>query len=167
MTTRQIRKTCEALVDRLHLPVPFSTAALIEELSAVRGRPIRIHTLPTSLAGTACGLWIATDTSDEIYVEEHTTQFHRDHIILHEIGHILLEHGTAEEVDPRSALAQLFPHVSPTLINRLLARNNYTSEQEQEAELVASLIHAAAERLTPSSPSGVSGELKAALGIQG
>lgn len=49
---------------------------------------------------------------------------------------------------------------------RLLGRTSYTSEQEQEAELVASLIHSAAGMLPPSSSPGVRGTLEVALGIR-
>ncbi|GAA3081815.1 hypothetical protein GCM10020000_79670 [Streptomyces olivoverticillatus] len=166
VTTRQIRRKCQTLVDTLNLPSPFSIGTLIHEISSTRGRPIRVNTLPTELSGAACGLWIATDASDEIYVEKYTTQFHQEHIILHEIGHMLWDHDITSQ-ESKSTLTDLLPSISPSLINRLLARSNYTAEQEQEAELVASLIHAAAETSTPSPLSGVCGELEAALGIRG
>lgn len=165
MTTRQVRKRCQTLVSELDLPSPFSVDALVHELSVRRGRPIRIHTLPIGSALNACGLWIATDTVDNIYVEEKTTKFHQEHIVLHEIGHILWDHGISDE-ETQSALTTLLPSISPHMISRLLARNNYTTEQEQEAELVASLIHSAAGMLPPSSSTGVRGALEIALGIR-
>lgn len=166
MTTRQIRKRCQALVDGLTLPVPFSVDALVEELAAQRGRPIHLLALPNGMVVNACGLWIATETHDEIYVEEKTTPLHREHIILHEIGHILCDHEAAEE-GGQVSLSKFLPDLSPELIERLLARTNYTSQQEQEAELVASLIRTAAgTRTGPSAAGGALGELEAALGIR-
>ncbi|WP_246103373.1 ImmA/IrrE family metallo-endopeptidase [Streptomyces piniterrae] len=165
MTTRQVRKRCQAVVSELELPSPFSVDALVHELSVRRGRPIQIRTLPIGSAINACGLWIATDASDNIYIEENATKFHQEHIILHEIGHILCDHGITDQ-ETQSALTTLLPSISPHMISRLLGRTNYTTEQEQEAELVASLIHAAAQRLIPSPSKGVRGELKAALGIR-
>ncbi|MET7765714.1 hypothetical protein ABZS71_28220 [Streptomyces sp. NPDC005393] len=164
MTTRQIRKRCQALIDTLNLPRPFSVDALVQQLSARRGRPIRIHTVPIGFATNACGLWISTNLSDDIYVEEKATKFHQEHIILHEIGHILFGHGITDQ-ETRGALTTLLPGLSYDLISRVLARTNYTTEQEQEAELVASLIHAAAGTLARSLSTGVRGELEAALGI--
>ncbi|TXC97461.1 ImmA/IrrE family metallo-endopeptidase [Streptomyces sp. ISID311] len=165
MTTRQVRKRCQALVSALDLPRPFSVEALIHELSVRRGRPIQIHTVSLGSSLNACGLWIATKASDDIYVEEKTTKFHQEHIILHEIGHILCDHSITDQ-ENQGALSALLPSISPELISRLLARTNYTTEQEQEAELVASLIHAAAGMLTPSPSTGVRGALEAALGIR-
>lgn len=147
------------MVDGLNLPVPFSVDALVDELARQRRRPIHLFALPPAMVLNACGLWIATDTHDEIYVEEKTTSLHRDHIVLHEIGHILCDHESGEDISP----ARLLPDLSPELIERLLARTNYTSEQEQEAELVASLIRTA---VTSAASDGVRGELEAALGIR-
>ncbi|MCL7494764.1 hypothetical protein AB0K49_18300 [Streptomyces decoyicus] len=165
MTARQTRKRCQALVNTLELPRPFSVDALVCELSAHRGRPIRIHTVPISDATNACGLWVSTDVSDDIYVEKKTTKFHQEHIILHEIGHILWNHCITDQ-ETRSALSTLFPNLSPDMVGRLLARTNYTTEQEQEAELMASLIHATAKKLVRPLSTGVCGELEAALGIR-
>lgn len=162
MTTQQVRKRCQALVDGLNLPVPFSVDALVDELAAQRERPIHLFALPTGLIVNACGLWIATRTHDEIYVEEKTTPLHREHILLHEIGHILCGHEAGEDV----SLAKFLPDLSPELVQRLLARTNYTSQQEQEAELVASLIRTAAGTATSTASDGVRGELEAALGIR-
>jgi hypothetical protein len=93
MVTAKIRRRCEALVRTLELPSPFSVDALVRGLSAQRARPIRVHALPAGLADEACGLWIAGADGDDIYVEEKTTAFHREHIVLHEIGHLLCDHG--------------------------------------------------------------------------
>lgn len=165
MTARQTRKRCQALVNTLELPRPFSVDSLVRDLSARRGRPIRIHAVAISAAANACGLWISTDVSDDIYVEKKTTKFHQEHIILHEIGHILWDHSITDQ-ETRSALSTLFPNLSPDMIGRLLARTNYTTEQEQEAELVASLIHATAGKLARSPSTGIRGELEASLGIR-
>jgi hypothetical protein len=166
MTTRQIRKRCEALVSALDLPNPFSIDALVHQLSVQRGRPIHIHTVPIGSAINACGLWIATSTHDTIYVEEKTTKFHQEHIILHEVAHILWDHRITDQ-ESLGTLTTLLPSISPDLIRRLLARTNYTTGQEQEAELVASLIHATARTRAPSPSTGVRGTLEAALGIRG
>jgi hypothetical protein len=165
MTTRRIRKKCRALVNGLRLPRPFTVDALVAELAERRGRPIELRILPAGTAGNACGLWIGTDTRDEIYVEENTSPFHREHIVLHEIGHMLCEHE-ANHQDEHGSLGRLLPDLSPALISRILGRTNYTSEQEQEAELVASLIRTAAAAHAPPPSAGVRGELEIALGIR-
>ncbi|MFF7976215.1 hypothetical protein [Streptomyces sp. NPDC007905] len=165
MTTRKVRKRCEALVSALDIPSPFSADAFVDELSVRRGRPIRIHTVPIGSAISACGLWIAADTHDTIYVEEKATKFHQEHIVLHEVGHILWDHRITDQ-ETRGALSTLLPSISPDMISRLLARTNYSTEQEQEAELLASLIHSTASMRAPSPSAGVRGALEAALGIR-
>ncbi|WP_285742175.1 hypothetical protein [Lentzea sp. NBRC 105346] len=162
MISRQVRKRCQALVDGLALPEPFSVDALVDSIAALRNRPIHLFALPPGMVVNACGLWIATESHDEIYVEEKTTPLHREHILLHEIGHILCDHESGEDVP----LARFLPDLSPELVERLLARTNYTSEQEQEAELVASLIRTAAGVANEAASDGVRGELEAALGIR-
>ncbi|MGW1055182.1 hypothetical protein [Streptomyces sp. NPDC002521] len=102
---------------------------------------------------------------DTIYVEEKTTKFHQEHIILHEVAHILWDHRISDQETLR-ALTTLLPGISPDLIRRLLARTNYTTGQEQEAELVASLIRATTGMRAPSPSAGVRGTLEAALGIR-
>jgi hypothetical protein len=166
MVTPKIRKRCEALVRTLDLPSPFSVDALVEKLSAQRGRPIRVHALPAGLAEEACGMWIATDDGDDVYVEEKTTAFHREHIVLHEIGHLLCDHGGAADPDAGSAVSRLLPSLDPAMISRILARTDYTTEEEQEAELVATLIRSTAAMFAPSAARGARGNLEAALGIR-
>lgn len=100
---------------------------------------------------------------DVIYVEEKTSRLHRDHIVLHEIGHLLRDHPGPGGAHP---LARVLPDLSPELIERLLTRTAYTTDEEQEAELIASLIRTAA-RAQRSWTSGVLGEFETALGLRG
>lgn len=84
------------------------------------------------------GVWLSTDRADYIFCEQQTTPAHRTHIIIHEICHLLLEHGSREvESD---ALSALFPDLDARLVRRLLLRSSYNSREEQEAEFLASLI---------------------------
>ncbi|MGW5446082.1 hypothetical protein [Streptomyces asiaticus] len=64
-------------------------------LAAQRARPLRLHPLPAEAAATgACGLWLATDAEDHIFYERRTVPLHQEHIVLHEIGHLLFNHRT-------------------------------------------------------------------------
>ncbi|WP_162562076.1 ImmA/IrrE family metallo-endopeptidase [Salinispora vitiensis] len=45
-----------------------------------------------------CGLWVTTATKDYIAFERQTSPAHQDHIVLHELGHILCGH-TGDLVD--------------------------------------------------------------------
>ncbi|MGH3844705.1 MAG: hypothetical protein ACRDS0_25175 [Pseudonocardiaceae bacterium] len=59
----------------------------------------------------------------------------------------------------------LFPDLSPQLIRDLLCRTGYSDIQEEEAEIMASLIKAIAAKGEVSSPPGVLGGLESALGF--
>ncbi|UQI45537.1 hypothetical protein M1P56_14855 [Streptomyces sp. HU2014] len=209
----QLHRRCQAVLDQLTLPRPFSIDALCEELSRSRDRPLHLHALPDQAAdGNICGLWLATPTDDHIFYEQRTTQIHQEHIILHEIGHMLFDHhgirpttpppgvltgggagalafpgprkrggakardtavagAGAETGDSGTAVGEnagvqaLLPDLSPQLIQRLLGRASYTTRQEQEAEMLATLLRIRASTLPETgTPQDVLGRLGAALG---
>ncbi|WP_285505399.1 ImmA/IrrE family metallo-endopeptidase [Actinokineospora sp. NBRC 105648] len=164
MITRRGYRRCRALVAELALPRPFSVTALVRGLAERRGRPIDIGTLPAGLTVNACGAWLQLDTRDVIFVEANTTPFHRDHIVLHEIGHMLCDHRGGP-LDIAAELGRFLPDLSPALVRRLLARTSYSTDEEQEAELVASLIRTAAQTQAPGGSTGALSELEAALGL--
>ncbi|MEU5087753.1 hypothetical protein [Streptomyces sp. NPDC021356] len=110
-------------------------------------------------------MWLATETGDHIFFETHTTPLHQEHIILHEIAHLLFDHGSQASL--AVDLTHLFTDLSPATVRRLLGRTSYTTVQEQEAEMLASLIRTATERQGGSPPTGVLGNLEAALGVGG
>lgn len=134
------------MVRGMRLPSPFSVRALCDQLAEERGRGIHIHLLPMrSDEGIPCGTWLATDEADHIFVVKGTSAFHRGHIVLHEIGHMLRGHGSPLET---SALLT-GQDIDPARIRQILNRSRYDEEEEREAELVASLIQARIAREQP------------------
>ncbi len=134
---RKMRSRCRRIVSDLRLPHPFSASRLVAAISAQRGRPLELIALP-SLERLPCGLLIATDHTDYIGYPA-STPLHQLHIVLHEIGHLLCGHLDGTGLNP-TATAALTPHLSPELVRKVLGRDRYADEQEQEAELLASLI---------------------------
>lgn len=90
--------------------------------------------------GAPCGLCIPAKAVDYVFVAGGTTRYHRDHIALHEIGHLLLEHENDVELTDLAHL--LAPGIDPALVERILGRTAYASRQEWEAEYFATLVHA-------------------------
>jgi hypothetical protein len=117
--------------------VPFEVDALCNRIAARRGRPIRL--LPIAGLTGVCGLWIATDATDIIFYEQDTTPPHREHIVLHELSHLVCDHYPAS-LSLAEQARMLLPDLDPALVRRVLGRTGYSSEQEREAELLASLI---------------------------
>ncbi|MEV7617268.1 hypothetical protein [Streptomyces sp. NPDC089799] len=157
---------CAGLLDALPLPAgtPVTVDALRTAIEEQRGRPLVLSALPERAGETAglCGLWIALGDADHIFYETSTSPLHQQHIILHEIAHLLLDHGNTgggdgegdgtgdqgtdgqEAADAQWAgITGLFPGLDPAMVSRLLARGrtDYTEIQERQAELMATLIH--------------------------
>ncbi|GAA0896580.1 MULTISPECIES: hypothetical protein [Streptomyces violaceusniger group] len=102
---------------------------------------------------------------DALFYQKETTRVHQDHIILHEVGHILADHqdsGNLGEENPGPGTDD-----PSTLITRELRRTCYTEDYEREAELVATIIQEWAvviDYITPRTPEVDSlGPLRSAL----
>lgn len=156
---RSLRKQCLDLVRRIDIPVPWDFGEFCELLERRRGRPLRI--MPSSipaLPGAPCGVCIPAETTDYVFVVDGTTSYHREHIALHEIGHLLFGHQ-GDGVGLSDLAHLLTPDIDPALIERIFGRTAYSSRQEQEAEYFATLIHAQVEH---SAGVPVAGDPKAA-----
>lgn len=134
----RLRKRCTALVRQLRLPDPFSVSALCDSIATQRGRKLYLHPLakPDGVVDMPCGMWVATDVADHVFFEQQTSTFHQEHIILHELGHMICGHTITaldEGFDPSSA-------DTGEIVGHALARASYNTVQEREAELVATLI---------------------------
>ncbi len=164
----KLRRRCEALLEQLDPPRPFSLDLLCRSLEEQRGRALHLHPLPLEAATAgACGLWLATGRDDHIFFEQQTTRAHQEHIVLHEIGHMLFDHHSVQ-TDELGGLTTLLPDLSPRLIERLLGRTDYTRREEQEAEMFASVLgtwQAGLRGGNPGDGAGSRNPLEAALGV--
>ena len=116
------------------MPVPFDQDRFLAGLSAQRSRPVEV--LPVK-AGTdvPCGLMVSTDAADYIFVPANTTALHRQHIVFHEVAHLLCRHiGT-----PTLPVAAL-PGLAKGLGVGESGHRGYTDLHEREAELVATFL---------------------------
>ena len=134
---RRLRRRCLELARDLPLPAPFDVHELCRRVAARRGRPMLL--VPVAGLTGVCGLWIATGATDLICYERDTTRPHQDHIILHELSHVLCDHLPVDLADSTHAQA-LFPDLDPAMVRAVLGRAGYSSEQEREAETLASVI---------------------------
>ncbi|MEV5880101.1 regulator component [Streptomyces sp. NPDC052101] len=114
-----------------------------ERVEELRGRPLILRELPDQVASAgACGLWLGTDDADYVFYETRTVPFHQQHIILHELAHVLCDHGGVMDMGGAFA-GPVFNDLQSHLVKRLMARTSYTTAEEQEAEMIASLIQSA------------------------
>ncbi|MCZ1012559.1 ImmA/IrrE family metallo-endopeptidase [Streptomyces lydicus] len=99
-------------------------------------------------ASDPCGLWIACDDADYIVYEANTSKLHQEHIIAHELAHIICCHRGTGELD-EATMSQLFPDLNPEVLRDIFGRTSYSDIQEEEAEIMASLILERANRRPP------------------
>lgn len=134
---RELRRRVRRELQALEIQPPLRVDVVCQRLGERRGRPIRLVAYPIPVPGPF-GLWIATTSADYILYQAETTRVHQDHIILHEVGHILAGHVSADTDD--SVWTQLMPNIAPEVIRRMLRRTSYDAAHEREAELVATII---------------------------
>lgn len=132
----RLRRAVKQLLRELELEIPLDVRELCERLARRRGRRIELMSYPLPVPGVF-GLWIGTATADYILYQQETTPAHQDHIILHEIGHIISGHdgGGADEL-----WGQVFGELPPGTVRRALRREGYGPAIEREAEMVATVI---------------------------
>ena len=138
MADRGIRKRCETILVELDLPDALGVRDLCDVIAERQGRPI--HLLGESLpAESPCGIAVRTERFDAIFYEANTSRLHQDHIIRHELGHLICGHLTAPILDAEASLL-LLPNLDPALVQAVLGRTNYSEIEEKEAETIASLL---------------------------
>lgn len=128
----------------IKIPSPFDIVKFCEAVAEHRGRPLVVEAVEgvSEADGELCGLWIEFDHADYIAHEASTSPLHRDHIVLHEVSHMLLGHTGSTE-GPGPDLATLFTGINPDTVRNVLGRANFSTPQEREAEQLATRIAAA------------------------
>ncbi|WHT18367.1 ImmA/IrrE family metallo-endopeptidase [Crossiella sp. CA-258035] len=156
-------RRCAQIVSTVDIPRPFSVPALVAALAARRGRPIELIPL-AARPDTPCGVLAATDRADYVFYAADTSPLHQEHILLHELGHLLCGHAGSGELHETVARV-LMPNLPVELVRRVLGRTGYAQQQEQEAELVASMVmHQARREQGPAPVSGGLARLRSAFG---
>jgi hypothetical protein len=158
--TREIRRLlrhCESRFAEWRLPASSTITTVTQEVSRRRGRPI--HLIPLALgADQPSGLSLTLATMDVVVYEAETSRTHQEHIIAHELAHIMCGHTGIMSIDENVARL-IFPNLDPGLVRDMLNRAGYGDEHELEAEIMASVIlrrmNARPERTGPTPPAEV------------
>lgn len=169
---RALRKRCERMLSQLDLPEAFDLELLLARLAQRRGRPLRLLPLLPGLRDEPSGMWVPLPDEDVIFAESSVSGWYRDHVVFHEVGHMLWAHtGSVREVT--SWLGQY--GVTGGAGTRVALRCSTSAvEQEREAEMVALLLQARisqeplstapVSQSTPAEVAAVLNRLAAALG---
>ncbi|MBY4212613.1 hypothetical protein HQO27_01750 [Rhodococcus fascians] len=103
------------------------------------------------LQGAPCGLWLAYSGFDEIVYDSGTSEYHIDHTILHEVGHMVLDHNGDDGDSGLLTIQRLLPNIDASAIQKVLSRSHFDDVEESEAEMFADLLMAGS--YTPYRPS--------------
>lgn len=162
MRERVLRRRCRELLKQLDISPPLDVHELCRRVGVVRGKPIRLVAYPIPVPGPF-GVWIATGSADYILYQQETSPSHQNHIILHELGHIIAGHSSDEsddvllgELDTTPSLDVLrarIPELEPDAVRRALRRTSYDDEHERDAETVATIVLEWASVLDTVAPS--------------
>jgi hypothetical protein len=132
-----LRRRCAARLHHLALPVPFDLERFCALLAERRGRPL--HVRPVAAGLGPHGFWAATTSADYVFYAEETSPLHRLHIILHELAHIVCAHRPPRLEDVPFP-TDLFSDLDPETVRLLLQRAAYSTEEEREAEVLATML---------------------------
>ncbi|QBS44293.1 CUE domain-containing protein [Nocardia sp. CS682] len=126
----------------LEVPRPWNLATFVAHVAERVGKPILIvPQQDLTTGGFPCGLVVERADDIVIAYDAASTGYHTDHIVMHEIAHLLLDHaGFVSPGAQRRTLAALFPDLDIDSVLRVLARSNYDDVDENQAELFASML---------------------------
>ena len=158
MKPSSVRRRCAAALRDVEVPAPFDLGLFCDNLAARRGRRLYLHPFNVDVATKVpCGVYLSLRDEDHIFFDARTSPLHRDHIVLHELSHMLLGHASDSHL--HATLGRLMPAIDQRTLETVLARTSYSTEHEQEAEFLATLIAGAARSRargggegTPASP---------------
>lgn len=138
MNREQSRRECSALVASLDLPDPFDLEDFCTRLGQQIGRSIVLMS-HSMVIGGLCGAWMRTARADYVFYEDDTSLLHQQHIVFHEIGHILRSHVPGKELS-KDVARTIAAGMKVSDVFRVLGRDSYDEDDEFEAELIATLI---------------------------
>ncbi|WP_378740633.1 hypothetical protein [Nocardia brasiliensis] len=138
------RARLQSLVDRLELPADWTAEEFFASVERLRGRRIMRLPLPSAAPVGLCGLWLACQDHDVIFLRGSPDPAVQVHVGLHEVGHMLLDHGGDRSLSGSELAAVLTGiELSAIDISQVQAArgvSSYATTEEYEAELLATLI---------------------------
>jgi hypothetical protein len=147
------RARLQSFVDRLELPVDWTTGEFFASVERMRGRRIVQMLLPPAAPVGLCGLWLACRDHDVILLRQSSDPLVELHVALHEVSHMLLGHGqdTSLSTVEWTTLANELALDQEIDLSTVRARgvSSYASTDEYEAELLATLIGFRARTVGP------------------
>ncbi|WP_051366881.1 ImmA/IrrE family metallo-endopeptidase [Hamadaea tsunoensis] len=87
-----LQRRCDSLAASLCPPVPWSLDGFVNHVRDLRDRRILLYAQP--LPAGVSSFWFRAGPADHIvYARDAQSPHHRDHLVMHEIAHMLLGHA--------------------------------------------------------------------------
>jgi hypothetical protein len=117
----------------------FELDHFVKYVQTARGRLLVV--LPYPFASTLFGLWIPGEITDYVFYSSRTHPIHQAHIVLHEIGHMLLKHRLRplKDILPPELWVEFQQVGLQGHVRSALSASSYNDE-EQECELFVSYL---------------------------
>ncbi|WP_424234093.1 ImmA/IrrE family metallo-endopeptidase [Actinophytocola sp.] len=124
----------DAAVQQLPIPQPFTMGGLARALSEREGKPVKL--IGEQLGGTVpCGWLVRTKEVDYVCYPTNTSYLHQLHIVLHEIGHLVLRHHAMAIAtlgqSPTDTAVERAAELFATSASRRIWREQQTRNQTQ------------------------------------
>jgi hypothetical protein len=137
-----LRAACAQQLREVPIPEPFDLLRYCQAVAEYRRRPLRLFET-TALSADEdhpFGVWLEFEAEDRIYTAQSASPLHRVHIALHEIGHMLGRHDTGAVLVDDATASRLAPDLGAETLLRMFGRGTFSTQQEREAEMFASMM---------------------------
>lgn len=139
MRTCQLLLKQKSLIRSLGLQGTVTLQTIHKAVEKLHGKPIDIVEAVFSQGSTVCGVWFSRPDVDLVVHAATPSSLHRQQIVLHELGHILLRHEGYAGASER--IADLLPALPrETVMQALRLRSSYSDPEEMEAERIADTL---------------------------
>lgn len=138
----------ELLAPAPPIPNPWSIDEFIRRVAAQRGRSITVEEDPNLSASDSVGVWVCGERGDVIVIPADSNAWTREFTICHELGHMLLSHGSCLD-EQRGWLAEAkdrAPSFSAEFLRKVMRHRGHGPQDasEIEAEMFATAVMARA-----------------------
>ncbi|MCD9145989.1 hypothetical protein [Streptomyces albireticuli] len=138
--TKVTRRHCEKRLASLELPRTCDIRSLVTHIAERIGHPIEL--VPRSLdPRSVSGQCELRHGVYRIVYQAHTSAWHQEHIISHELGHLISGHPCSDIGDEATDRPPPATRVlSAGTVARMLNRSQYGDPLEREAEIIGTLL---------------------------